>query len=272
MINIGMIGYGTIGEQLLELVKAKKAGQTNVKAILVRSPEKVKILQDTLQGEEIEITNDATRFFNLQLDFIVEGAGHDAVRQYSQTALESGSHFIVVSVGVFCDEDLLTAVRRTAKETGKQLIIPSAAIGGLDRVTAGAVGDIDEVKLITRKPPKAWYGTSVEQKLDLANLTEPVCIFTGTARESAKAFPENVNVSAALSIAGVGFEKTNVEVYVDPTLDKNKHEISIKGLFGDSRIQIQNTPSENNPKTGYIVAMSIAKVLNSYTSDIVIGV
>lgn len=178
---------------------------------------------------------------------------------------------MVVSVGAFCDPRLLDDVTATAKQQGRRLIVPSAAIAGLDRIAAAAQGPLESVTLTTRKPVKAWRGTFAEEVVDLDTVDKPTVIFEGNARESSRVFPESVNVSAALSLAGVGFEATSVRVLVDPTIEKNVHEVTARGLFGEVRIEVQNTPSPTNPKTGYIVAMSVTQALKNLTAPVVIG-
>ncbi|MGZ4135005.1 MAG: aspartate dehydrogenase [Tumebacillaceae bacterium] len=266
MLQVGIIGYGTIGQDVVQAIREQRAGDVRLHAVLVRNSSAVDV-----GDAACVVTKDPDVFFNALLDLVIEPAGHGAVQTYAERALRSGSDLLVVSVGAFCDETLYEQVRSAAVETGKRLILPSCAIAGLDRIAAGAVGNLDEVKLCSRKPPKAWYGTMAEEKVDLANVTEPVCIFSGTARESARLFPESVNVSAALSLAGVGFDRTQVEVYVDPTITQNTHEIHARGQFGSLTLQVNNTPSQN-PKTGYIVAMSIIKVLRNLSTPFVIGI
>jgi aspartate dehydrogenase len=268
MLTVGLIGFGAIGKDVAQYIKEKKVGDVQLKAILVRSKEKYSDAIDST----ITICDDPKLFFDHGLDVVIESAGHDAVYQYGNKSLESGSHFIVVSVGALADPELLQSLEKTAQQHHRKLIVPSAAIAGLDRITAAGLHDIDEITLITRKPPNAWRGTVAESLIDLDSITEPYRIYKGTARESSKMFPESTNVSAALALAGIGFDKTSVHVYVDPTIQYNSHQIIAKGYFGEVEIRVQNTPSESNPKSGYIVAMSICKVLKSFTSAIVIGV
>jgi aspartate dehydrogenase len=186
--------------------------------------------------------------------------------------LEAGADLILVSVGALGDDKLREKLFMTARSRGRRIIVPSAAIGGLDRIAAAGVGGLEEVTLTTRKPPAAWYGTPVESQVDLSNLTEPYCAFEDAARESALLFPESVNVSAALSLAGIGFDATKVKVYADPGIRHNTHEIEALGRFGRLKLHIQNAPSAKNPKTGSIVAMSVVKVLRDLTSPFIIGV
>ncbi|MED4753292.1 aspartate dehydrogenase [Brevibacillus choshinensis] len=268
MLKIGIIGYGTIGEDVVQAIGKDREGGIQVTSILVRDRSKYVVpssLADLMTEQEAV-------FFANDFDIVVESAGHGAVKLYGEKVLAHGADLIVVSVGAFADEALQKRLMQKATERCRKIIIPSAAIGGLDRIAAGSLGPMEEVTLITRKPPKAWYGTLIEQQVSLTELTEPYCAFDGVARDSARLFPESVNVSAALSLAGIGFDRTKVKVFVDPHITSNTHEIEARGKFGQIMLQIQNTPSARNPKTGYIVAMSVMKTLRDRASHFVIGV
>jgi aspartate dehydrogenase len=267
MLKLGIIGFGSIGKDVAHYIKEEKVKGVSLNGVLVRNKEKL-----LPSGENWVICDQIDEFLKLDLDVVIEAAGHEAVYRFGEDVLLSGKDFMIVSVGALADETLHSSLEKAAEKTNTKLIIPSAAIAGLDRIASAQFRTINEVKLITRKPPRVWYGTIAEEKVDLETISEPYCIFNGTARESAKLFPESVNVSAALSLAGIGFDETKVEVYVDPTVQHNTHEISACGDFGEVHFQVQNTPSEDNPKSGYIVAMSICKVLNNFTSRFVIGI
>lgn len=268
MLNAGIIGYGTIGKGIADLIQSQQAGDIGLQSVLVRNPNRM----EELSHPPFSITNDEEFFFKQDLDIVIEAAGHHALQLYGEKALKSGSHLVVISVGALADSEFLETLHKTAQENNKQILIPSAAIGGLDRIAAGVLGEIEEITLITRKPVKSWYGTIAEEKVNLETISEPYCIFEGNARNASKLFPENVNVSATLSLAGIGFEKTNVQVFVDPTIQRNMHTIKAKGFFGEIEISVQNQPYQQNPKSSPIVAMSVAKVLKNLTSSIVIGV
>jgi aspartate dehydrogenase len=268
MLKAGIIGYGTIGKSIAELIQTQQAGDIELQSVLVRNPNRI----EELSRLPFSITSDEEFFFNHDLDIVIEAAGHQALQLYGKKALETGSHLVIISVGALAENEFLETLHKTAQENNKQILIPSAAIGGLDRIAAGVLGEIEEITLITRKPVKSWYGTIAEEKVNLETISEPYCIFEGNARNASKLFPENVNVSATLSLAGIGFERTNVQVYVDPTIQRNIHIIKAKGFFGEIEISVQNQPYKQNPKSSPIVAMSIAKVLKNLTSSIVIGV
>jgi aspartate dehydrogenase len=268
MLKVGIIGFGTLGKSITKLIQSHQAGEVDLKAVLVRN----KLVANESSEHPFLITIDENEFFNQNLDIIIEAAGHDALQLYGEQALRSGSNLMVLSVGAFADSDFYGKLQNAAKETSKQILIPSAAIAGLDRIAAGALGEIEEITLITRKPTRSWYGTFAEEMVDLETIDDPYCIFDGVAQEAAKLFPENINVSAALSIAGIGFDQTKVKVFVDPTIERNTHTIHAKGFFGEVKISIQNIPFKQNPKSSPIVAMSVAKVLNNLTSAVVVGI
>ena len=266
VLTIGLIGFGAIGQDIVKYINEGKAGDVLLKAVLVRRKD-----QHESYISDFFYDNEET-FFGLGLDIIIEAAGHEAVYMYGKKALSTSSDFIISSVGALADDALLAELETTAKLTNSKIIIPSAAIAGLDRVAASMLQGVDEVKLVTRKPPSAWRGTIAEEKVDLDTVTEPICIYNGVARESSKLFPESTNVSATLSLAGIGFDKTKVQVYVDPNITSNTHQIFVKGFFGEMEVKVQNIPSSTNPKTGYIVAMSICNTLKNRTSSIVVGI
>ncbi|ANX13827.1 transcriptional regulator [Fictibacillus arsenicus] len=268
MLKVGLIGYGAIGKDLATYFDREHGLNAKITGILVRSPEKISIPPN----ERCVITNEEDTFFSLGLDVVVEAAGHQSVQQYGVMALAKGAHLVIVSVGALTDDELFSSLKEAAVASKKQLIIPSAAIAGLDRINAASNHTLEEVKLVSRKPPRAWYGTFVEEKVDLKTIKEPFCVFDGYARESAKLFPESVNVSAALSLAGMGFDQTKVQVFVDPTIEKNSHEVTAKGHFGEVSVKVQNTPLLDNPKSSYIVSMSIVKALKNLSAPVVIGV
>lgn len=268
MLKVGIIGYGTIGKYVANAILNGQTGQATLSALLVRDTQKA-------ENESLKncfITADADAFFNQGLDLVLEAAGHHAVELYGEQTLRSGSDLIIVSMGSFSNQNLFDRLKQVASEAKKQMILPSAAIAGLDRISAATHDEIDEITLTSRKPPNAWYGTIAEEKVDLENIKNAACIFKGSARESARLFPESVNVSAALSLAGIGFERTQVQVFVDPTITKNTHEIYAKGVFGECRIQVSNTPSLENPKTSDIVSMSAIKVIKNQTEPIICGI
>jgi aspartate dehydrogenase len=267
-MRIGLIGYGTIGRALSRAVRDGRAGDANLVAILGRDVDRMR--KAGANEEQCKLTATPSEFFATEMDIAVEAAGHGALAQYAEEALLSGHDMLAVSVGALADEGLLTSIKRAATKSGRRLLIPSGALGGLDAISAGAVGAMDKVIITVRKPPAAWKGTPAEDATGGAG-NEPVCFYEGRAREAVMLFPQNINVVAALSLSGVGFERTEIKMYADPAVQHNTFEILARGEFGELQLVLKNRPYPENPKTGYLVVMSLIKSIRRLQETVVVG-
>ncbi len=203
-------------------------------------------------------------------DIVVECVPAAAFRDVAEPTIAAGKVLMPLSVaGLLNHMDLVDK----ARTTGGRILVPTGALIGLDTVRAMAVGKIHEVRLETRKPPAGLAGAPhlIENNISLEGLKEPLCVFRGTARQAAKAFPANVNVAAALGLAGVGPDKTMVEVWADPGVDRNHQSVTISSDAGDATMKIANVPSPDNPRTGRIVANSVIATLKRFTDPLVVG-
>jgi aspartate dehydrogenase len=261
-LRIGFIGYGTAARQVAAGLRAGQAGEARLAAALVRR-------QPPEPLDDILVTTDRARFLAEPLGLVVELAGQEAVRQHGEAVLRSGKDLMVISIGSLADDALYAALREAAEASGRRLLLPSGAIGGLDAISSAAVGGLDEVTLTTRKPPDALQ-TGTERDGALAGaLTEPVLMYEGSARRAVQLFPANVNVAAALSLAGVGFDRTMVRIYADPAVTRNTHEVHARGWFGELRFTMMNIPTEN-PKTGRITGLSVLKAIRNLQAPVVL--
>jgi aspartate dehydrogenase len=166
------------------------------------------------------------------------------------------------------NEDLIAL----AKQKGGQIVVPTGALIGLDAMTAAAVGTIHSVQMVTRKPLKGLDGAPylVEHNIEIKDITTPLKIFDGTAREAARGFPANLNVAVALSLAGIGADRTRVEIWADPTVTRNTHRIEVDADSARFSMTIENIPSEN-PKTGLITALSVIACLRKLNAPLRVG-
>ena len=164
-------------------------------------------------------------------DIVVECAPSQLVRSIVAPFVTNGKTAIVLSAGALLDNDDLIEL---AKQNGGQIVVPTGALIGLDAVTAAAVGEIQSVRMVTRKPVRGLAGAPyiVEHNIDIEKITEPLKIFDGTAREAAKGFPANLNVAVALSLAGIGPDRTRLEIWADPALTRNMHRVEVELDFG----------------------------------------
>ena len=203
-------------------------------------------------------------------DIVVECAPAALLREIAEPALAAGRTVIVLSCGALVDNfDLVDLARRQ----GGRILVPTGALLALDAVQAAAVGDISRVHMITRKPPNGLAGTPylVENGISVDGLNEAKRVFTGTAREAARGFPANVNVAAALALAGIGPDRTTIEIWADPAVDRNIHRIEVEADAARLMFQIENVPSLENPRTGRLTPLSVVALLKKLSSPLAIG-
>jgi aspartate dehydrogenase len=173
---------------------------------------------------------------------------------------------MLVSAGALAEPAVEQAIVQAACAGRSQAIVVSGAIGGLDALASAAVGGLTRVTHTTRKPARALLSAA-----DAASLRVPRELFRGSGRAGALQFPESINVAAAVSLAGIGLDRTEVCVIADPTIDRNRHEVVAQGEFGELRFEIANVPTDDNPKTGRLVAMSVVHALRRRTALLVVG-
>jgi aspartate dehydrogenase len=202
-------------------------------------------------------------------DLIVEAAGGNVVPELAKKVFAAGKDFMVISVGALLDHP---EVIEKSRQTGCRLYLPSGAIAGLDGIKSAAVGEIAHVTHTTRKPPQGLEGAPylVERGISLAGLREEKEVFAGSAREACRGFPANVNVMAAVSLAGIGPDRTQARIVAVPGLKRNCHDIDVEGEFGRLLVHIENVPSEN-PKTGKLTALSIVRAVQDVVDPVRIG-
>ena len=266
-LRVGLIGFGAIGRRLAEAITAGEAGRCELGAVLVRRPERIDA--ETAAHLDCLVTGDAADFLATRVDLVVEVAGHDALKAYAEDILRQGKDLLLISVGALADAAFEEHLHRAAHDYGQRVYLATGAIAGLDAIAAGAVGGLTAVTHSVRKPPAGLLPPD-----EIAQAVAdgfPRVLYEGPAREAALRFPENVNVAAAISLAGLGLDKTTVRIVADPTVVRNTHEIEARGEFGELRIVLQNIPTEN-PKTGRLTAMSMIKALRNLTADVVVGI
>ena len=203
-------------------------------------------------------------------DVVVECAPAAVFAEVAEPAVAAGRILVTISCGALLGR--MDLVER-ARETGARIVVPSGALLGLDAVRAAAEGAIRSVRMVTRKPPRALAGAPYleERGIDLAGLKAPLRVFEGSARDGARGFPANVNVAAALSLAGIGPDETRLEIWADPALARNTHRVFVEADSARFELSIENLPSAENPGTGKITALSVIAALRSLTAPLRVG-
>jgi len=264
-MRLGVVGLGVIGRAM---VRAADEGRVpaSVAAVTTRTPAKAEAFLAGLKTRP-PLTDLAGVVEASEV--VAEASGGPTVEAICRAALPRGRDVLVLSAGALLErEDLL----ELARASGSRIYVPSGAIIGLDGLKGAAAGRLDSVTMTTRKPPAGLKGAPyvVERGLDLDALREPTVIFEGSPVEACRGFPENVNVSAAVSLAGIGPRRTTIRIVCDPSIGRNIHEVEAAGEFGRSFIRIENVPSEN-PKTGILTFLSTIAFLRGREAHLVVG-
>jgi aspartate dehydrogenase len=268
MTWVGLIGCGGIAQDVVAALRGEDPpGDVRIVGALAR-PGRSDIARQRLP--DIDIVEAIEDILTQGPDIIAEVASQQAVADYGEQVLRSGIDFLVISVGALADSALYDRLETAAEFGNGRMLLPAGAIGGLDAIAAMRVGGLTCVRYRSRKPPAAWRGSPAEKVVDLGSLAKPAVLYSGTAREAALLYPQNANVAAAVALAGLGFERTQVELVADPDAPGNVHEIEVEGTAGRFAIQLQGKPSRTNPKTSALAALSVVRALRNEQAAIVI--
>jgi aspartate dehydrogenase len=258
-MRVGLIGLGAIGLGVVRLARSRPADGLHVVAALVRDRDRTRP-----DGGPVAVFS-LDELLALRPDVVLDAAGHAALREYGASVLAAGVDLIVLSVGALADDQLLARLRTCAKASGSHVRIASGAIAGLDALSAAALGGLERVTHTVRKPARTLLGDGA------AGMNEARELYRGTARDGVARFPESANVVAAVSLAGLGFDRTEMAVVADPHATRNVHVVTADGAFGSLRIEIQNIPTEENPRTARLTAMSAYRALLDRDLSIRVG-
>ncbi len=259
-LAVGIAGLGTIGRELAERLTRDVDGIC-ISAVAARDTSRARAALDALGvGVDVVDFEELAR----RSDVVIECAPASVLPAIAEPTLRAGKELIVLSAGALLTRPELIEL---AEEHGGRITIPSGALIGLDAVGAVAESEIHSVQMTTRKPPRGLAGAPFieSEGIDLDAISVPTRVFRGSAREAAAAFPANVNVAVALSLAGIGPDRTTVEIWADPTVARNTHTIDVSSDVSEFSMTIANVPSEN-PRTGRITALSVVSLLRKRTA------
>lgn len=260
--KIGLLGCGSIGSTIAEALHNDPSLNAELVALYDRDLSRAEIL-NTRNNQNFTVASSFSEFLDLPFHLLMECASQSAVKKYAQRALDSGKDLVIMSVGALMDDVLRERLQTAADLQAREIFYPSGAIGGLDLLRAAGEGKLYSVRLTTRKPPAAFLQAPyfIKHRTSPKDIRSRVTLFEGSATEAVKLFPANVNVAAALSMAGIGGEKTQVKIVADPGLKVNVHEIEIRGDFGTANFTVQNAPHPDNPGTSTLAAFSAIETL-----------
>ncbi len=268
MIKIALIGCGGIGAGVLRclaehdgirvasmVISTDAAAMEHARALTAQYAPAARLIS-TLDGT------------GTLPDLVVECAGHGAIRQHVLPSLRRGIPCLVVSVGALSEDGLVDELEQAAAAGQTQVQLLPGAIGAIDALAAARLGGLSSVRYVGRKPPLAWAGTPAQELCDLSALKAPKLLFSGSARDAAALYPKNANVAATISLAGLGMRATRVDLYADPTLYENVHQVDASGTFGSFSLTMRGRPLPDNPKTSALTVYSVVRALVNRVNSI----
>jgi len=266
-MKLGIAGIGAIGSNVAKALDRGEVTGFTLTGIAARTAQRLEQLNNELNSPVPQMDFDTLA---RECDWIVEGLPPMLFDDCARAVLNAGKTLVVMSCSQLLGRQDLVDL---ARETGGKIVVPSGAMLGLDALKAVAAGTLHSVTIETRKPIAGLLNAPYLAKagLDLTRITEPVRIIDGTVSEVAQDFPANVNVAAALSLAGLGPDRTRMEVWADPTLTRNKHTVRVTSDSSDFSMSIQNRPTEENAATGRITPQSVIALLNQHNATLQIG-
>jgi len=267
-VRVGIAGFGNVGKDVAQRllagaidsvtltgVTSMRLGQARDRAATLRPCPDVLSLAELVAGSDV----------------IVECATAEAFPDIAQTVLSDGKRLVALSA---CGIPSCPRLVELARRHGGSVIVASGALPGLDIIRAASEGTIRRVRLTTRLRPisvmEEPYVLDTRPGLS-PEMTSAVRLFTGTAAEAARSFPRHFNVAVSLSLAGIGLDHTEVDVWCDPGIAGTVHEVVVDSAAVSLTLISRNLPSANNPRTSRIVSASVVAALRREASSIRVG-
>lgn len=265
-LKIGIIGFGAIGQGVIDEIECGRAGQVNLLSVLCRDVSKY--MESRLRAT---LTDNADIFFSKKYDLIIEAAGQDALKQYAARCLEN-SDLLVTSIGAFTEDLFFNELIEIATNNLKRMYLCSGALPGVDWMSSVSISDAISLSIVQSKPVRSWKGTSAEDFTNLDSLKEKYCFFEGPARQAASIFKKSSNITAMLALSTIGLDKTQVRLVADPTSDQMHTRIEISSSAGTMKLDWYGMPSRLNASTSADVPLAVVKSLRNLSSTVFYGI
>ncbi|MEM8811355.1 MAG: aspartate dehydrogenase [Pseudomonadota bacterium] len=264
-MRILQIGHGAIASYVADHLERLK--DVDLACVLCR-PGRERTVAD-LVGRQTAVVCSVTDI-PADLDLALDCAGHEALAEHGPGLLAAGIDLVTVSVGALARDGLALELEAAAKRGGSRLVLLPGAVGGIDALAAARQGGLDTVVYRGLKPPAGWKGSAAEDVIDLAGMREATRHFQGSAREAALRYPKNANVAATIALAGLGLDRTDVELIADPAISRNVHEIEAEGAFGRLSLRLEGTPLPGAPRSSSLTGMSLVRAVMNRLNPVVL--
>lgn len=271
ILKIGIVGCGAIGSSLAKIIVSDFSQRAQLASLYDIDIEKAHKLAANFADSKLVALNLDDLINKKKVNLVIEATKFDSVYEIAKKTISASCDIMLMSAGGIIQH--YKELEILAKEKDVRIFIPSGAICGIDGLKAASVSKINKVTLTTKKPPKAFLGSpyALKKKINLESINEDTIIFEGSASQAIKAFPQNINVAATLSMAGIGCDNTIVRIVASPNITQNIHEIEIESDAGKIVTRTENVIHPDNPKTSYLAVLSAAATLKQVLGPIKIG-
>lgn len=269
LLKIGIVGCGAIGSSLANVIVSNFSDKAQLASLYDIEMEKAYKLAKVLNNQKLVVLNLEDLISRVNL--VIEASKADSSAEIAKKTISLGKDIMIMSIGGIVEQ--YKQLEALAKDKNARIYLPSGAICGMDGLKAAMCGKVNKVTLTTKKPPKAFLGVPyiLKRKIRLDNINEDTVIFEGDAFTAIRAFPQNINVAATLSIAGIGIGKTIVRIVASPGAIANTHEIEIESDSGKIFTRTQNLVHPDNPKTSYLAVLSAVAALKQILAPLKVG-
>ncbi|MDD5568629.1 MAG: aspartate dehydrogenase [Candidatus Omnitrophica bacterium] len=267
---IGIVGCGAIGSSLAKAIVKDFAKEAKLCGLYDLDKHKAEILSRKLSARPGLAVESLGRIIR-ESELVIEAASAKVSWNIARAALSRGKDVMLMSVGGVSGR--LRQLRVLAGKNNSRVYIPSGAISGIDAVKAAHAGRIDKVILTTTKNPLSFKGVKyiASKGINLDKIKKETVLFSGKARDAVKYFPQNINVAAVLSLAGVGESKTLVKIIASPGISRNTHEVRVVSPAANIFTRTENVLHPDNPKTSFLAVLSAVAMLRHILEPVVIG-
>lgn len=270
VLRIGIVGCGAIGTSLAKIIVRDFCGQARLAAVHDDDRQRSRMVAQKFIGNSRCAVADLKALI-AKCDLVIESASARSSYEIASAVLSAGKDIMIMSVGGVAGR--FGALTKLAAKHGAGIYIPSGAICGIDALKAARIGRIRSVTLTTRKPPHSFRSVPyvAAKKIDLDAIRKDTVLFSGTAEQAMKHFPQNINVAGILSLAGIGLRRTRVCIVASPTARRNSHEIAVESAAGTIFTRTENVIHPDNPKTSYLAVLSAAGLIRQILGPAHIG-
>lgn len=213
-VTVGLLGAGFLGSYVLKRIHEDRL--VRLGAVLDADEVRTRDLPASI------VARDVAEFGQRGIDLVLEVATSAALVAAACKILEN-CDLIPCSLTAFADTVFRENVEAAQANHGHRVFIPHGAIVGLDGIHDGR-HLIEHITVTTTKNPRNIEGCG-----DFSAQKGRKLLFEGPTMEACTKFPRNVNVHAAVALAGIGFERTLSRIIADTEHMSMRHNISVQG-------------------------------------------